>query len=182
MIGFLNPVLEKEWGISLEENALLASSIFLSWGLGNLFCSFYSDKLGRLVMLKFSVLGILIFGFLSAFSQNIWQLIFFRFILCLLMGMSAPLFVPLLGEISPAKGRGERNVLMDFGFVLGSLVTILLAYFCLDSIDEGNWRKLIFLNSILILIPFVGIWFFGIESPRFLFLKGDFKQAIKILN
>jgi MFS family permease len=98
------------------------------------------------------------------------------------MGISSPLFTPILSEIAPAKNRGKRYVIMNSGFILGELITILLAYNCLEKIDEGNWRKLIFFSACVTLIPFFGIWFWGYESPRFLLLKGEFKNAVKILN
>lgn len=54
---------------------------------------------------------------------------------CTFIGISTPIFSPLLSEISPAKNRGKRYVLMNSGFIVGELIILLIAYFCLDSID-----------------------------------------------
>ena len=115
-------------------------------------------------------------------SQNFYQLLGIRIFLCLFIGLSTPLYVPILSEISPALNRGKRYVLMNTAFVIGELLTIAFAYYTMEDIETGNWRLLIFCCAMLTVLPLVTVLFWGYESPRFLLLKGKFTEAVETLN
>jgi MFS family permease len=160
----------------------LASSVFISWAIGNFICSLVTDKVGRLWPLKISSIGVLVGGILCSFAGDYWELLLWRVVVCVFIGISTPIFTPLLSEIAPAKNRGKRYVIMNSGFIVGEIITIGIAYYCLDSINTGDWRQMIFLSACVILLPFFGIWCWGYESPRFLLLKGLYNEAFEILD
>ncbi len=58
-------------------------------------------------------------------------------------------------------------------FVLGELLVIVIAYYCMTDIDEGNWRMLLLLAAFLGIFAVFAVFFLGYETPRFLVLSGD---------
>lgn len=58
----------------------------------------------------------------------------------------------------------------------------MTAYFCLDSLEEGNWRMMLVLSSLPSLVVFLGSWLYLKESPRFLVAKGKVAEGADVLN
>ncbi len=84
-----------------------------------------------------------------------------------------PLFTVLLSEISQAAGRGKRFTLTNFAFVLGELLTIIIAFNTLETLESGNWRLMILLSGSLAVFPLIFLFVWGFESPRFLLNVGE---------
>lgn len=66
---------------------------------------------------------------------------------------------------------------------LGELVTILMAYFCLDSTTRGNWRLLLLWSSLPGFIALIFIYTSMQESPRYLLLcTNQYEKAFAAID
>ena len=172
IVGFLNPVLEKEWHTTPTDQAFFGSTIFVAWALGTLACALIVDRIGRILPLKVASVMIFLTGLLSSQSQTYYQLILIRFILGFFIGMSCPIFTAILSEISPAENRGKRFVIMNTSFIAGELFAVLFAYMTLDTLTSGNWRMMILMSAMMGIFAVVTVLLWGYESPRFLLNLG----------
>jgi MFS family permease len=69
-------------------------------------------------------------------------------------------------------------VFAGLSFILGELLTILIAYCTLDTLDSGNWRLLIICSAALAILPLIAVFVWGYESPRFLLNTGKADKAV----
>ena len=112
-------------------------------------CSQIADVHGRLIPILISAVGTFITGLISAFCQNFLQFLLIRMCLGFFIGLAVGIYALILGEISPRKDRGRRYMLMNSCFIVGEVICVVLAYYCLDTIDSGKWRVLLLETAIL---------------------------------
>ena len=122
----------------------------------------------------------------SGIAGGLAQLILYRFIGGIAIGMASALAPIYISEIAPPRFRGRLGMLQQLAIVAGILLSFISNYLIANadyfSINANNqWRymlgaalipSLIFL-VLLLLVP---------ESPRWLMRKGDFSQATKIFS
>ncbi|NP_001380615.1 solute carrier family 22 member 14 isoform X2 [Rattus norvegicus] len=132
-----------------EENG---QTVFLSGILtGSLLFGFLSDKLGRYPIILLSLLGILIFGFGTAFVNSFYQYLFFRFFVA--------------------------QASVGYAICSVSLGVILLTGF---AYKINHWRLLFLLGGVPMFPLICNIWVLQ-ESPRWLMVKGKVEEAKKVL-
>lgn len=182
VISFLIPVLENEWNLTLEQQSMISSSFFLGFFFGSVVSGQLGDRLGRRIPLLVAVLFNFSFGIISSFSVNVLMLIIFRGLFGIVIGIIIPLSYSYLSEILPKEIRGRCLVLTGTFFTAGSLLTCLVAYLTLDSIDHGDWRGVTLWSSFPGMITFLLCAFFMHESPRYLLLSGQKEKFLKVLN
>ncbi len=100
-MGFIAPTLKLEWGVSNHQLGVVISAALIGLALGAIFSGPLADWLGRK---KIIINSVFFFGFwtiATAFSHNIEQMMFFRFMTGLGLGAAMPNIGTLVSEYAP---------------------------------------------------------------------------------
>ncbi len=98
IMGFIAPTLKLEWGVSNHQLGLVISAALIGLALGAIFSGPLADWLGRK---KIIINSVFFFGFwtiATAFSHNVEQMMFFRFMTGLGLGAAMPNIGTLVSE------------------------------------------------------------------------------------
>lgn len=179
IIAVAMPLILSQWDVTaggqslIVASAIIGSFIGASW-LGNL-----TDKFGRKAMYIVDLLAFVIFAALSAFSQTVFQLILFRFLLGVGIGADYPISATLVSEFSSTKNRGKQGTFLGMMWFVGAVVAYLSGIVLLP-LGDNAWRYMILLGAVFAVIIF--IFRIGLpESPRWLVSKGREKEAEEIM-
>ena len=169
IMGFIAPTLKHEWGVSNYELGFVISAALIGLALGAMLSGPLADWLGRK---KIIINSVFFFGFwtiATAFSQNIEQMIFFRFMTGLGLGAAMPNIGTLVSEYAPERQRSFLITVIFCGFTFGAAAGGFSASWL---IPQFGWHSLMALGGILpLLFAPVLIWLLP-ESVRFLVVKG----------
>ncbi len=105
IMGFIAPTLKLEWGVSNHQLGLVISAALIGLALGAIFSGPLADWLGRK---KIIINSVFFFGFwtiATAFSHNVEQMMFFRFMTGLGLGAAMPNIGTLVSEYAPERQR-----------------------------------------------------------------------------
>ncbi len=89
------------------ESSAVASSAILGAVFGAVFFGNLADRLGRKTLYVVDLLFFVIFGAASAFSQSVWELVLFRFLLGIGIGADYPISASYIAEFVSSKNRGK---------------------------------------------------------------------------
>jgi sugar porter (SP) family MFS transporter len=149
--------------------------------IGSLLGSRPSDKFGRKNTLYFVAIAYLISSLGTAFADNWYLFLAFRFLGGLGVGASSVTAPIYISEVSPADSRGRLVGLFQFNVVLGILVSYLSNYL-ISQLGDTSWRLMLGVQALPALVFLILIRFIP-ESPRWLILKKqDFNRALDILK
>lgn len=123
-----------------------------------------ADQRGRRGAIMIDIWIFLLGGLIQTVAQDMYTIIFSRFIIGFASGYSTVLIPIYLGEMAPPTLRGTLGTLTQFAMVIGILVADLLAF---PFATEGGWRALFAVTPIisvlqLLMSPLL------LESPRWL--------------
>ncbi len=168
IMGFIAPVLKQEWGASNHELGFVISAALIGLALGAMFSGPLADWLGRKKIIINSVFFFGIWTVATAFSQNIEQMIFFRFMTGFGLGAAMPNMSTLVSEYAPERKRSFIITIIFCGFTFGAAAGGFAASWL---IPQFGWHSLMALGGILpVLFAPVLIWLLP-ESVRFLVIK-----------
>lgn len=192
-IGFV----KFQFGLSTAMEGWFVSSALVGCITGVAFAGELSDRFGRKRSLIFSGLMFSISVVGCALSASNTELIIFRMIGGIGVGIASMLSPLYISEVSPARIRGRMVALYQFAITIG----ILCAYFAnaimlnlsesLTSLNpSGIWHKLLveevwrgmFGTELIPAILFFLVMFFVPSSPRWLVSKGRKEEAGRILE
>ena len=123
----------------------LSVAIFLlGWGCGFVWGPI-ADRFGRLPAMSYSILVYAVFTFLAGFSQNIWQLFFFRFMASVGIGGEWAMAGTLVAESMPERLRPTFGGILHSGVYIGLLFCSGVNYTV--GIDLG-WRWMFYLGIV----------------------------------
>ena len=168
IMGFIAPTLKLEWGVSNHQLGLVISAALIGLALGAIFSGPLADWLGRK---KIIINSVFFFGFwtiATAFSHNVEQMMFFRFMTGLGLGAAMPNIGTLVSEYAPERQRSFIITVIFCGFTFGAAAGGFSASWL---IPQFGWHSLMALGGILPLLfaPLL-IWLLP-ESVRFLVIK-----------
>jgi MFS family permease len=78
LFSFVLPALIVAWGITTAEAGYLATATLLSAAVGGWGCGYLADRVGRVRVMRFTILWFSLFTFIAAFTQNFEQLLVVR--------------------------------------------------------------------------------------------------------
>jgi SP family arabinose:H+ symporter-like MFS transporter len=153
-----------------------------------LFSGRISDLVGRKKTLIFVAFLYAISAVFSAMANSYEMLYIARIIGGIAFGAALVLAPIYIAEISTAENRGKLVSLQQLNIVFGFFAAFLSNYFfnkyntteSLFLTDENVWRWMLGVELIPATIYFV-LLFFVPQSPRWLYLKGKFEEAKKVL-
>ena len=182
--------LTKFFNLSDALKGWVVGSALIGCFVGAIVAGPLSIKIGR----KWSLIISAIFFTLSAygsglpqiFPQSVSMLVFFRILGGLGIGiasMNAPMYI---AEIAPSNIRGRMVTYYQLAIVIGFFVVFLATYFIGNTLTETEniefgWRQMFWSE----LVPsglFLILLFFVPKSPRWLALKGNDEDALKVLK
>jgi len=192
-IGFV----KFQFGLNTAMEGWFVSSALVGCITGVAFAGELSDRFGRKRSLIFSGLMFSISVVGCALSASNTELIIFRMIGGIGVGIASMLSPLYISEVSPARIRGRMVALYQFAITIG----ILCAYFAnaimlnlsesLTSLNpSGIWHKLLveevwrgmFGTELIPALLFFLVMFFVPSSPRWLVSKGRKEEAGRILE
>lgn len=168
-IGFVAPMLVKEWGIARADLSPILSASLVGLALGALAAGPLADRFGRKKMIVSSVL---LFGLCSlacAWADSVLQLTVLRWLTGLGLGAAMPNTVTLMAEYAPAKHRSLLVTTMFCGFTLGSAGGGVLSAMLIPAF---GWRSVLAVGGVLPLMLFPLLLWYLPESIRFMVMRG----------
>jgi putative MFS transporter len=140
-----------------------------------------ADRVGRKYTFYWDIMFFVVFAFVSAFSQNIGQLILWRFLLGIGIGADYALASPIIAEVIPTKNRGRiLTANWALAWLIGELLAFVIGY-ALIPIGPNSWRWMLAIGAVPAIIVLVARRSF-VESPRWLRSSGRTEEANDILR
>ena len=177
-IGFVAPVIVKEWGSSMPAFASIFAAGLFGLMLGALASGPLADRFGRKIVVLLSTLTFSVFALATTLAHSADQLWVLRFFTGLGVGGLMPNSIALTAEYAPKRIRATVVAIMFLGFPLGAGAP---GWIGAALIPAHGWQSLFLLGGLipLILLPFA--IFMLPESIRFLVHRGDRPNAVAVL-
>lgn len=181
-----------EFNLTPAQHGFAVASLTLTSTLAMMFAGPVSDRIGRKKVLIVSALLFFISAVYSALAPSYLHLVTARMIGGL--GVGSALIVPpmYIAEIAPPRMRGRLVSFNQLNIVIGLSVAFFTNYLILKwgnsngnlaqslGIAEHNWRWMLSIEALPAILYF-SLLFLVPESPRWLAMKGDRTQALRIL-
>lgn len=176
MLGIKDELSPSSTAVGLIGSASLIGIFFGATIFGAL-----TDRIGREKMYALDLTVLVVACALSAFVQDVWQLIALRFIIGLAAGADYPIATSLLTEFTPSKKRGFMVGLTGVSWSLGAGFAYVVGAVTFAVTDVNDqWRLL--LGSAAVLGLIVVLLRRGIpESPRWLLNHGRIAEAEAVM-
>jgi SP family galactose:H+ symporter-like MFS transporter len=172
------PFVIKHFNTTTSQAEYVVSAVLFGAFFGTLMGSYLSKRLGRKIVLFISGIVFTIGCLLSASAQSVDQLIFYRIILGLSVGMAAFIAPIYLSEMAPRRFRGGIVSMYQVMVYLGILIAFISdTYFSYT----GAWRWMLGIICIPAIIMAVLVLFLP-RSPRWLILKNYKQDASEVLH
>ena len=179
-------------------HGFLVSSALIGCIAGGLSGGWVSLKLGRKMGLILAAILFLISAIGSAMPEMFFrpvgtadetfmvQFIIYRIIGGIGVGLASMLSPMYIAEISPANIRGKLVSWNQFAIIFGMLVVYFVNYTIAMQGDDAwinhtGWRWM-FASEVLPAVMFLVLLFFVPETPRYLSLKNQDAEALRVLT
>ncbi|MHB8567242.1 MAG: MFS transporter [Nitrososphaerales archaeon] len=136
-------LIEPYFHTGIAEVSAISSSALLGAVFGAVIFGNLADRLGRKRLYVIDLVFFVVFGAASAFSQNVPELVFFRFLLGIGIGADYPISASYIAEFVSSKHRGKL-IASVFAFQgLGILAAVGISIF-LFPFGPDAWRWMLF--------------------------------------
>ncbi|HEY0940129.1 MAG TPA: MFS transporter [Steroidobacter sp.] len=181
-IAFAAPSLLRDWNIAPEAFGVVLSAAAVGMLIGAILIAPLADKVGRrtVIVAALTTSSICMFGL--AFSQNLYQLMIFRFFVGMCVGALLPSLSIMVVEFSNEKRGNLFLALVHIGFALGA---ILGAAVGASLVQEYGWRAIFLTAAILTSVTAISCFAALPESVNFLLARqpaNALERANKILG
>ena len=170
--------LEEEFSLSPFWYGMVAGSAILGCPFGPLCGLWFADKMGRKWSLMVSGVLFFVSAIGCALAPTVWQLILWRFIGGMGVGLASTVSPMYISEISPAHLRGRLVIINQLSIVVGLSLSVLVTYFLSFG---GYWRWMFATEALPIAALFVGLLFVP-RSPRWLAMRDREDDALEVLT
>ncbi|MGB9095322.1 MFS transporter [Erwinia sp.] len=165
LMGFIAPALKSDWGVSTHQLGAVISAALIGLALGAMLAGPLADRFGRRVVIISSVFFFGLWTLMTALSQNVDQMMLFRFLTGLGMGAAMPNVGTLVAEYSPERKRAFIITVVFCGFTFGAAGGGFAASWLIPNF---GWHAVLVVGGLLPLLM-VPILIKGLpESVRFL--------------
>ncbi|MCB1114883.1 MAG: sugar porter family MFS transporter [Chlamydiia bacterium] len=170
--------IKQEYVLTTMQEELIISMVSLGAIFGAISGGPLCDRFGRKKIVLSSSLIFIVSAIGLAFSGSVNELIIWRFLVGLAIGISsatAPLYI---AELAPRHIRGALVSVNQLFITIGILASYLIG---LLFVDTQSWRTMFAIAAIPAAVQFLVMVFFP-ESPRFLTNIGKKEEAFNILK
>ena len=161
--------------VSAIASSALFGAVFGAVIFGNL-----ADRVGRKTLYVIDLLFFVVFGAASAFSQNVWELVLFRFLLGVGIGADYPISASYIAEFVSSDKRG-RLIASVFAFQgLGILAAVGVSIFLIPTGSDA-WRWILFSGVVPAVIALT-LRTRMPETPRWYLAHGQVSKAKDVMS
>ncbi|XP_024006934.1 organic cation/carnitine transporter 5 isoform X2 [Eutrema salsugineum] len=158
---------------------LPTSAFYVGSIVGGVFMATIPDGfLGRKQLLFFTTSAMSFTGISIFFSSSIWSYVFLKFIIGFARSQTGTYMFNLISERVSTKWRPRATMIPFTLFVLGLMSLSGIAYL----VRHASWRVLYLCTSVPAAIHSIFLYFFALESPRWLHVQGKNEEAIEVLK
>lgn len=180
VIAVALPLITAHWSLTPFEQSLVVSSAIIGSFVGASWLGNLTDKFGRKAMYVIDLLAFVVFAALTAFSQDVWQLIFMRFLLGVGIGADYPISATLVSEFASTKRRGMHSTSLGAMWFVGAVAAYVIGL-AVAPLGDWAWRAMLLAGAIFALVVFILRTKLP-ESPRWLMSKGRTDEARAVLE
>jgi sugar porter (SP) family MFS transporter len=170
--------LEREFALTSLWRGLVMSSAILGCPVGPLAGVWMADAFGRKKTLIVASVLFMVSALGSAWAPNVTQLIIWRFVGGLGVGLASTISPMYIAEVAPARLRGRLVVANQLAIVIGLTMSVLVAYFLSFG---GHWRWMFATAALPTVCLMIGLAFMP-NSPRWLAAVQRDKEALRVLT
>ncbi len=168
------------------ELGLLVAAASIGCIPGALFAGRLADRFGRKKLMIVTALLYVIAALGSGIAGSFEQLVIYRLIGGIAIGMASTLAPIYISEVAPPDFRGRLGMLQQLAIVSGILLSFVSNYLIVNSSfsflnNDNYWRYMLAAAVIPSLIFFILLLFVP-ESPRWLVLKNKLVEAKKVFG
>ena len=178
VISYCAPAIAKSWLVGPEALGAVFSAGLAGMTIGALFLAPFADTIGRKKMILISALLMGTSMMLTAWSQNVTQLMVLRFISGVGIGSMLASTTALTAEYSPDKSKDFWVSFVLAGYPVGAVLSGMVAAFV---VPEYGWPMMFKIAGVASFVTFPLIYFFIAESISF-YIKKQPKRALRNVN
>ena len=175
VVSFAARGIVKAFGIDRAALGPLLSSSLIAGLIGPFAFGQLADRIGRRNGIILSTVMFGVFGLVSGLCTSLWPLIITRFIAGIGMSGALAVTVAAVNEFAPRRLRATCVTIVFSGTTIGSGLPGLVAA---PLAARFGWPSLFFLGGIVPLLLAVAVYFFLPESPKFLSLRPERREAL----
>ncbi|MET3811995.1 sugar porter family MFS transporter [Arthrobacter sp. UYEF3] len=179
-----------QFGLSAAVTGFAVAVALLGCAVGAYLAGRIADRYGRIPAMKIGALLFLVSAFGAGFAFSVWDLVFWRLVGGLGIGLASVIAPAYISEISPRRVRGRLASLQQLAITTGIFAALLSdAVFANSAGGAGQplwfgveaWRWM-FVAGAVPAIVYGWVAFTLPESPRFLVFKGKEEEALKVFQ
>lgn len=177
------------FGLSAARIGIAVSCALLGSALGAWYAGPLADRLGRVRTMQVAALFLLMSALGSGLVHGVWDLMIWRVIGGIGVGVASVIAPAYIAEVSPAHVRGRLGSMQQLAIVLGIFVALLSDAWLASTAGGAAqklwfgleaWRWMFLVASVPALI--YGVLVLGVpESPRYLVARGRPAEARVVL-
>lgn len=149
LFAFVIPTLLTVWGMTKSEAGIIGTSALVSSAVGGVIAGLLADRIGRVQVLKLSILWFALFTGLSAFTNSFHQLLLTRTLQGLGFGGEWAAGAVLIGEAVDKRIRGRAVGSVQSGWPVGYAAAALAYWIIFSALPEHNAWRVLFIVGIL---------------------------------
>ncbi|MGH2509353.1 MAG: MFS transporter, partial [Ktedonobacteraceae bacterium] len=165
---------------SAIEFSAISSSAILGAVFGAVIFGNLADRVGRKVLYVIDLVFFVVFGAASAFSQNVWELVLFRFLLGIGIGADYPISASYIAEFVSNKNRG-RLIASVFAFQGLGILAAVGASIALLPLGGSAWRWML-LSGVFPALVALTLRTRMPETPRWYLSHGQSSKAKEVMS
>ena len=182
--------IKEEFALSEAVTGFAVAVALLGCAAGAYLAGKVADRYGRIPAMKLGALLFLVSAIGTGFAFGVWDLIFWRLVGGLGIGLASVIAPAYISEISPRHVRGRLASLQQLAITTGIFAALLSdAVFATTAggADQNLWFGIeawrwMFLAAAIPAVVYGWIAFTLPESPRFLVFKGKDDEALKVFQ
>lgn len=180
VIAVALPLLVKQYSISAAMTGLVGASAVIGMLVGSLVLGHLTDRVGRRAMYLVDLVFFVVFAAMTALSQNVTELIIFRFLLGLGIGADYPISSTLVAEFGSRRRRGRMVTGVAALWFVGAAAAYIVGLLLLPLGAEA-WRYMMMVGAVIAIVVIL-LRSSIPESPRWLAAQGRDGDARKVLH
>ncbi|WP_042858697.1 MFS transporter [Dickeya sp. NCPPB 3274] len=177
-IAFAMPELIGEWNLTPFFVGIIIAASYAGQLVGAIFFGSLAEKIGRLGVLKITIIMFVAMSAACLFAWSGWSLLIIRFLQGIGIGAEVPVASAYINEFIGSKKRGRFFLLYEVIFPVGLMFAGIIGYFL---VPLYGWKAMFWVGLIPPMIAAPLRWLMP-ESPRWLIGKGRLDEAAQIVR